>query len=510
MITKAEVRALALAAARPRHRRPGLGRRLRQRLGGDRVRAPRRRRDRRSTATPTRSRSTARNAAAHGVPVAGRHGRGARGAGRARPTRTPSSSAAAAPTSTRSSTSAARAPAARWSSRSPSSSAPGPRSSACGAAGSRPRRRCCRPAACGRSPAATGSPPRTRSIVIVGDARAMTGLVVGAGCSRGCPAEELLALIGAVLDEAGARPEPCARWPPSTAARDEPGMVAAARHHGWPLRHPPGDGAARASPCRRPSDVVAAPRRHAERRRGGGAAERRAARCSSPKRRSARATCALRGGAVSIFVATDACKGCGACLATCPERALRPAPGGWLLRGEAAARHPRRPLHGLRRVHGDLPRRRLRRAGRMSHAVHPIEAESYRILRARIDLSHLPPLSRAVTERVIHASADLEYADDAARSTRPRCAPGATRCWPARRSYCDTRMVAARDHAPRGDGPAARSPRRAARAERGHHAHRRRDAPGRRGDRPGRRVGRRQRAHRARSSCSSARRPTPR
>jgi Pyruvate/2-oxoacid:ferredoxin oxidoreductase delta subunit len=38
---------------------------------------------------------------------------------------------------------------------------------------------------------------------------------------------------------------------------------------------------------------------------------------------------------MSIFVATDACKGCGACLATCPERALRPAPGGWLVRGEA-------------------------------------------------------------------------------------------------------------------------------------------------------------------------------
>jgi electron transport complex protein RnfB len=31
-----------------------------------------------------------------------------------------------------------------------------------------------------------------------------------------------------------------------------------------------------------------------------------------------------------VYVATDACKGCGACLATCPERALRPAPGGWL------------------------------------------------------------------------------------------------------------------------------------------------------------------------------------
>ncbi len=43
--------------------------------------------------------------------------------------------------------------------------------------------------------------------------------------------------------------------------------------------------------------------------------------------------------------------------------------------------------------------------------VHPIEAESYRILRELVDLSHLEPLSRAVAERVIHASADPEYAD---------------------------------------------------------------------------------------------------
>ena len=42
--------------------------------------------------------------------------------------------------------------------------------------------------------------------------------------------------------------------------------------------------------------------------------------------------------------------------------------------------------------------------------VHPIEAESYRILRGMVDLSHLGPLSRAAAERVIHASADLEYA----------------------------------------------------------------------------------------------------
>jgi precorrin-8X/cobalt-precorrin-8 methylmutase len=48
----------------------------------------------------------------------------------------------------------------------------------------------------------------------------------------------------------------------------------------------------------------------------------------------------------------------------------------------------------------------------MSRTIHPIEAESYRRLRALVDLSHLPPLSRAVTERIVHASADLDYVDD--------------------------------------------------------------------------------------------------
>ena len=43
--------------------------------------------------------------------------------------------------------------------------------------------------------------------------------------------------------------------------------------------------------------------------------------------------------------------------------------------------------------------------------VHPIETESYRILRGLTDLSHLGPLCRAVAERVIYASADLEYAE---------------------------------------------------------------------------------------------------
>ena len=45
-------------------------------------------------------------------------------------------------------------------------------------------------------------------------------------------------------------------------------------------------------------------------------------------------------------------------------------------------------------------------------AVHPIERESYEILRRRVDTGHLPPLTRAVLERVVHASADPAYAED--------------------------------------------------------------------------------------------------
>jgi precorrin-8X/cobalt-precorrin-8 methylmutase len=44
--------------------------------------------------------------------------------------------------------------------------------------------------------------------------------------------------------------------------------------------------------------------------------------------------------------------------------------------------------------------------------IHPIESRSFEILRSRVDLGPMPPLWRAVAERVIHASADLEYAVD--------------------------------------------------------------------------------------------------
>jgi precorrin-8X/cobalt-precorrin-8 methylmutase len=45
-------------------------------------------------------------------------------------------------------------------------------------------------------------------------------------------------------------------------------------------------------------------------------------------------------------------------------------------------------------------------------AQHPIEVESYRILRSQVDTAGLAPGTRVVTERVIHASADLEYGTD--------------------------------------------------------------------------------------------------
>jgi precorrin-8X/cobalt-precorrin-8 methylmutase len=55
--------------------------------------------------------------------------------------------------------------------------------------------------------------------------------------------------------------------------------------------------------------------------------------------------------------------------------------------------------------------------------VHPIEAESYRILAARVDLSAWSPLARAVVARVIHAAADVGYAETMVVD-EPACAAG--------------------------------------------------------------------------------------
>lgn len=79
---------------------------------------------------------------------------------------------------------------------------------------------------------------------------------------------------------------------------------------------------------------------------------------------------------------------------------------------------------------------------RVKRTPHPIEAESYRILRSKVDTTRLPPLSRAVVERIIHTSADLDYAadlvcdEDALRSGALALTAGAA-------VVTDTRMLAA-------------------------------------------------------------------
>src|SRR5207249_6687496 len=92
--------------------------------------------------------------------------------------------------------------------------------------------------------------------------------------------------------------------------------------------------------------------------------------------------------------------------------------------GAAAAVRGRRAVHRVPGLHRGVPGRggdrgvarvgaRSRGVGRAGApvSVHPIEAESYRILAGRVDLSGLAPGPRAVVARVIHASADLEYAE---------------------------------------------------------------------------------------------------
>ncbi len=78
----------------------------------------------------------------------------------------------------------------------------------------------------------------------------------------------------------------------------------------------------------------------------------------------------------------------------------------------------------------------------MTRAQHPIEVESYRILRSKVDTTALLPVTRAVTERVIHTSADLDYAtdlvcdEDALRAGQRALAAGAP-------LVVDVRMLAA-------------------------------------------------------------------
>jgi precorrin-8X/cobalt-precorrin-8 methylmutase len=75
-------------------------------------------------------------------------------------------------------------------------------------------------------------------------------------------------------------------------------------------------------------------------------------------------------------------------------------------------------------------------------SVHPIEAESYRILAERVDLSSWAPLSRAVVARMIHASADVDYATTA-RCTEAAVQSGMDALRSGAPIVCDSNMVRA-------------------------------------------------------------------
>lgn len=78
----------------------------------------------------------------------------------------------------------------------------------------------------------------------------------------------------------------------------------------------------------------------------------------------------------------------------------------------------------------------------MVRLVHPIEQESFDILRSRVDLSGLAPLTRAVVERVVHASADLGYVDDLL-TTEDALSAGAAALAAGAPVVADVQMVAA-------------------------------------------------------------------
>ncbi|NJP49402.1 precorrin-3B C(17)-methyltransferase [Streptomyces sp. SBST2-5] len=115
-------------------------------------------------------------------------------------------------------------------------------------------------------------------------------LVVGVGASRGVPAEEVLALVGEALREAGVSAASLGELATVDAKAGEPGIVAAARHFGVPLVTYPAEELARVevpNPSDAPLAAVGTPS-VAE-----ASALARGGELLVPKRKSAMATCAV-------------------------------------------------------------------------------------------------------------------------------------------------------------------------------------------------------------------------
>ena len=74
--------------------------------------------------------------------------------------------------------------------------------------------------------------------------------------------------------------------------------------------------------------------------------------------------------------------------------------------------------------------------------VHPIEEESYRIMRSRVDFSRWPKGARDVVERMVHSTADESFSETALVGDRlvPAAVAALQRGAPV---VCDSRMVVA-------------------------------------------------------------------
>jgi precorrin-8X/cobalt-precorrin-8 methylmutase len=75
-------------------------------------------------------------------------------------------------------------------------------------------------------------------------------------------------------------------------------------------------------------------------------------------------------------------------------------------------------------------------------SVHPIEAQSYRLLRRAVDTSHLPARTRDVVERIVHTTADPSWLPDLV-CDEDALAAGARALAAGAPLVVDARMVAA-------------------------------------------------------------------
>ena len=133
------------------------------------------------------------------------------------------------------------------------------------------------------------------------------------------------------------------------------------------------------------------------------------------------------------------CTACGACLATCPERALIPAPRRPAvldtLCTDCLACLEVCPVDAIIPSEEQSPEP-------PGPPVHPIEEASYRILAERVDLSAWPPGERDVVARMVHATADESFAATARIGERAVEAAVAALAGGAP-VVCDARMVVA-------------------------------------------------------------------